>query len=150
MGCAPVAGLEVSPQGVLLPDPVLHTRQALRWSRGQSRGYRTDSHAEVTRTVTRARRLNDSRRVSHATGPARAGGRTLKSSRQWTVTFISHKLFLPFCKIQSPHKLVKTFVMLVIVKQKLVNFWGNCLLQNDSGNTFCEIRAPSRPRPKTA
>ena len=30
--------------------------------------------------------------------------------------------------------------MLVIIKDKLTDSWGNSLLQNDVINTFCEIR----------
>jgi hypothetical protein len=53
---------------------------------------------------------------------------------------ISHKEFQKsFCKSQFPHKSVKSFVVLVTVKDKLTGLWGSGLLQNDLKETLCGI-----------
>ena len=41
---------------------------------------------------------------------------------------------------QLPHKSVNLFFVLVIAKDKLTNFWGSWLLQNDLKNTLSEMR----------
>ena len=47
---------------------------------------------------------------------------------------------MSFCKSQFPHNSIDLFFMLVIVKDKLKDLWGNWLLQNEPWNTSCEIR----------
>ena len=45
-----------------------------------------------------------------------------------------------FRKSQFPHKSVKLFLMLVILKDKLTDLCRNRLLQDNFMNTFCKIR----------
>ena len=55
--------------------------------------------------------------------------------------FISNKVFSKtFRRSQFPQKIVNVFFISAIVKDKLTDFCGNRLLQNDFLNTFCEIR----------
>ena len=54
---------------------------------------------------------------------------------------ISQKVFIKtFCKGQCPHKSVNSFLILVIIKDKLTDLCGNRPLQSDLIDTFCEIR----------
>ena len=45
-----------------------------------------------------------------------------------------------FGKSQFPHKFVNSFFILVIIKDKLTDLWGNWLLQNNCIHTLYEIR----------
>ena len=54
---------------------------------------------------------------------------------------ISQKVLISsLCKSLFPHKFVNLFFILVI-KDKLTDLCGNCLLQNVFINTFCEINS---------
>ena len=54
--------------------------------------------------------------------------------------FISHKVFFKsVCESQFPNKSVNLFCISVIVKDKLTDLWGGCLLQNDFKSTLCEV-----------
>ena len=56
------------------------------------------------------------------------------------MAFISHKVLLKsICKSQLPHKSVKLFFILVMVKDKLTDLLGSRLLQNNFKNPLCEI-----------
>ena len=58
--------------------------------------------------------------------------------------FISQTVFVKsFCKSRFQTKSVKLFSILVIVKDKMTNFWGSRLLPSDFMNTLCEIQAPT-------
>ena len=54
--------------------------------------------------------------------------------------FIPQKLYIKsFCKSQFPLKSVNLFSILVMIKDKLMDFCGKLLLQNDLKITLCEI-----------
>ena len=44
-----------------------------------------------------------------------------------------------FWKSQYPHTSVNLFFILVMIKDKLTDLYGNWLLKNDVVNAFCEI-----------
>jgi hypothetical protein len=55
---------------------------------------------------------------------------------------ISHDVFLKsFCNSQFPHKSVSLSFILVMMAVKLTDLLGNSFLQNNTINTFCEIKA---------
>ena len=67
---------------------------------------------------------------------------TVHHLRKVTCILISHKVFIKSsCKNQFPHKSFNLSVILVIVKDTLMDLCGNRNLQNDFMNTFCEIRS---------
>jgi hypothetical protein len=45
-----------------------------------------------------------------------------------------------FYKSQFPHKSVSMFFRLGVVKDKLTNWWGGQLMQNDFKHTLCAIK----------
>ena len=54
---------------------------------------------------------------------------------------ISHKVFFKsFCRSQLHHKSVNLSFTIASIKNKLTDFCGNRLLQNDFKNTLCEIK----------
>ena len=60
--------------------------------------------------------------------------------------FISQTAFRKsFCKSQFPHKSVNLFFIVTDMKNKLTDFCGNWLVQNDISKTFCEMCPLSLP-----
>jgi len=58
--------------------------------------------------------------------------------------FASHKVLTKsFCTSRFPHKSINLFSVLVMIKDKLTDLCGNCLLQNGFLKTFCELRLAS-------
>jgi hypothetical protein len=49
-------------------------------------------------------------------------------------------LFTLIIQSQFSHKSVNLFSILVIIKDKLTNLWGNRLFRHDFMNTFCAVK----------
>ena len=78
-------------------------------------------------------------RQRHARAPRRLTG------------LISHNVFIrSVLKGQFPHKFVNLSFMITNVKNKLTDLRGNCFLQNNFIETFCEMRSRSLIRPTPA
>ena len=59
--------------------------------------------------------------------------------------FISQKMLIElFCKRQFPQKIVKLFLILVVIKDKSTDLCGNWPLQNNFLNILCEIKFPTK------
>ena len=86
-----------------------------------------------------------------------------RSSRSWSAHSASPKrtsasTLVPFhskglnsCySSQHPHKFVNLSFTITVIKNKLTDLCENWLLQCVFGNTWCEIRSPSRPLSETS
>ena len=63
-------------------------------------------------------------------------------------TILSHRMLVQsWLKRQSPQKSVNLFFVIMIIKDKLKDWCGKLLFQNNFINTFCEIRSRSRTFP---